>query len=270
MKTTPRAWTLSFAPLVAGLVLVGSTPGNAGSELVQQDGLSPQTVRAEDSAPRASPPAAEPAPAPSTAPILYVPPEIGFPARRMGAGTRGVGRRASLQVLAPDHMGYTSLEQPTLYWYLAEPTTTRIDFTIRDETSVEPLLEIELPAPAHAGIQAVRLADHGVRLRPGTRYLWFVSLVLEPEQRSKDFTVGAWIERRTSDAALGERRAAAGAREAEIYAESGLWYDAIDSLTARVTAAPADPKPRDERAALLDQAGLSQVAAYDRDQVAER
>src|SRR5215475_6387839 len=231
MSTTPRSRaTLCLGPLVASLVLVGSTPSHAGSEPVRPGGPSPQTVRAEDSAPRASPPAAEPGPAPSTAPILYVPPEIGFPARRMGAGTRGVGRRASLQVLAPDHVGYTSLEQPTLYWYLAERTTTRIDFTIRDETSVEPLLEIELPAPVHAGIQAVRLADHGVRLRPGTRYLWFVSLVSDPEQRAKDFTVGAWIERRTPDAALGERLASAGGREAEIYAESGFWYDAIDSL----------------------------------------
>ena len=52
-----------------------------------------------------------------------------------------------------------------------------------------------------AGIQAVRLAEHGVKLLPGTNYHWFVSLVLDPERRSKDFTVGAWIARREPDAA---------------------------------------------------------------------
>src|SRR5262249_44881342 len=129
---------------------------------------------------------------------------------------------------------------------------------------------VTLPAPVHAGIQALRLADHGVKLRPGTRYLWFVSLVSDPEQRAKDFTVGAWIERRAPDAGLGERLAGAGGREAEIYAKGGRCDAALASTWARRAAAPADPGLRDERAALLDQAGLSQVAVYDREQVAER
>ena len=108
-----------------------------------------------------------------------------------------------------------------------------------------------------------------MRLRPGTRYLWFVSLVPDPERRSKDFTVGGLISRRAPDAALRARLAAADGGEAQVYAESGLWYDAIGSLSSRIAATPADATPREQRAALLDQAGLAEPAAYDRKRAAE-
>jgi hypothetical protein len=215
--------------------------------------------------PRPAPPAPEGSQAPAPRPaLLYVPPELGFPGRRVGAATRGLGRHASLQLLAPDHPGLTTEEQPTLYWYLAEPTTARIDFTIRDETSVAPLLELEV-SPAEPGIHALRLADHGVRLRPEENYQWFVSLVVDPERRSKDFSAGAWIRRGEADATLSERLAAAAdGHEVFAYAESGFFYEAIRAASDRIAAAPADPVLREQRAALLEQVGLSEVAAWDR------
>src|SRR5262245_37886789 len=157
MKTTHRSRTRSLGAVVASLVLSGSVPSHAGSDDEARGGPSRLGLRAEEARSGQAGRAAEPSQKKAGFAILYIPPQIGFPARRIGAGTRGTGRLASLQILAPDHLGYTTLEQPTLFWYLAEPTTTRIDFTLRDETSVEPLVDLELPAPAQAGIQALRL-----------------------------------------------------------------------------------------------------------------
>jgi len=256
----------SRTPLLRALLTASALlalPGLGGADEKPAAAPPEEQVHPAEPEPRYAPPAAEPSvPQPSVA-VLYVPPEISFPGRRIGAGTRGMGRQASLQILAPDHLAYTTEEQPTLYWYLAEPTTTRIDFTIRDETSVEPLADVTLPQPAQAGVQAVRLADHGVRLRIGMNYHWFVSLVTDPERRSRDFTVGAWISRREADPSLRGRLTAAGGREPSVYAESGLWYDAIAALSSRIAAAPRDAALRQHRAALLEQAGLSEVAAYD-------
>jgi hypothetical protein len=187
----------------------------------------------------------------------YVPPEPGSPERRIGAGTRGQGRFGTLLLLAPDHLGHTIREQPVLYWYLAQPTDTRIDVTLRDESSVEPLLEVQVPLPAKAGVHAFRLADHGVRLRADRNYLWFVSLVVDPQQRSRDFSMGAWIHRRDGGAD-------AKADDLASYARAGLWYDAIDAATRAVEAAPQAPAPREARAALLEQVGLSELTALDR------
>jgi hypothetical protein len=267
MRTTHRSRARTLAAFAAGALLLTVAPvARAGDE---SSGASPEAGgRAADPEPPRKAPV-EPVSEPKTsAAVIYVPPEIGVPGQRIGAGTRGMGRLASIQILAPDHLGFTTEEQPTLFWYLAEPTTTRIDFTIHDEASVEPLADFELPAPVGFGIQAVRLADHGVRLAVGTRYRWYVSLVPDPARRSKDFTVGAWIARREPDAELRRRLAAAGGRVAWAYAESGLWYDALEVLSSRIAAAPADRTLHEQRAALLEQAGLSEVAAYDQGSVA--
>jgi hypothetical protein len=208
--------------------------------------------------------------APAPVPV-YVPPEVGSPLGRVGASTRGAGRQATLQLLAPDHLGVTTAEGPTLYWYLAQPTKTRIDLTISDESSVEPLLDLELPTPATAGIHALRLSDHGVRLAPDANYQWSVSLVPDPAQRSKDFVVSAWIRRSAPAATLRDRIAAATSEgRAFVFAESGVWYDAIEAASAQIASDPGNPTLRLQRAALLEQVGLSDVAAYDREAAAKR
>jgi hypothetical protein len=153
-----------------------------------------------------------------------------------------------------------------LYWYAADPITTRVDVVIRDERAIEPLLEVQLPLPVAAGVNAIRLADHGAkRLEPGTNYQWFVSLVPDPARRSKDVTVGGWIRFEPAPEALEERLAKAGPERAVfVYAENGFWYDAIDAVSSQIAAAPDDADARAHRAALLDQVDLGPVANHDR------
>lgn len=55
-------------------------------------------------------------------------------------------------------------------------------------------------------------------------------------------------------------------RDVFVYAENGIWYDAIASVSTRIEAAPSDPELRAQRAALLQQVGLSDVADFDRRQ----
>jgi len=67
------------------------------------------------------------------------------------------------------------------------------------------------------------------------------------------------------DPAVQARAAAAGERQAPmIYAEAGLWYDAIDALSRLIELHPDDAELHAQRAALLDQVGLPAVASYDK------
>ena len=249
-----RPLARAFAPLLAALV---AASGSQGAEEVPE--------KSEDKEPTYVAPADAAKPNPGGPVPFYVPPELGSPLGRVGASTRGAGRRASLQILAPDHLGLTTAQAPTLFWFLAQPTATRIEVTIRDEQSTTPLVNVELPAPATAGIHAFRLSDHGAKLRADADYQWFVSLVPEPEERSADFVVGAWIRHRDAPPALRQRLAAASQRQTVfIYAESGMWYDAIAAISTQIDATPDNPALRAQRAALLEQVGLSEVAAYDR------
>lgn len=237
----------------------------------QEDGQQAGAGGSEEAAPVYRPPAAERGEVRTAALPLYVPPSLGMPGGRVGAGTRSAGRQYSIQVLAPDHVGLTTATQPTLYWYLASPTGARIDLTIRNGDAVEPVLDRPLRGPFTAGVHAVRLADYEVSLEPGKSYQWFVAVVPDPEKRSSDFVSGAWIRPDAPPAALRQRlETTPPERAVFVYAQSSLWYDAIASVSERIAVAPHDGSLRAQRAALLEQVGLSEVADYDRSQAGGR
>ncbi len=195
----------------------------------------------------------------------YNAPRRGTPGGRVGGGSRGSEHELPmLAVLAPDHTGLTVQEQPSLYWYLSKSTTYPIELTIIDHQTIQPLLEIRLKGLLQPGVQRVRLADHGVHLSPGVPYRWFVALVVDPENRSKDVIAGGAIERTEFPAALRAKLAQAGKAEApHLYAAEGLWYDALTAISDLMDAAPLDPVPRKQRASLLKQVDLPEIAEYD-------
>lgn len=197
---------------------------------------------------------------------VYKPPLRGAPKGRVGGGTRGLpGGVASVSVLAPDHSGLTTQEQPALYWYLSQPTTTPIELTIIEDWAIKPVLETRLPAPKNAGVQRVRLSQHGVRLQPGVTYRWFVALVPDAENRSKDILAGGLIERSDFSEKVRAQLAQGGPRQAPyILAEAGIWYDALSAISDMIDASPNDDALKQQRAALLEQVGLQEIANYDR------
>jgi hypothetical protein len=195
----------------------------------------------------------------------YRPPMRGAPASRVGGASRGIGDATlELSVLAPDHTGLTTKSQPTLYWYLSKPVNARLDVTVTNDEEIDPLLEKTIGIPESGGIQRLDLATAGTRLEPGIEYRWFVSITPDEEQRSNDIVASGTIEYTAPDADLERRVAGADEREqAALFAENGMWYDAIDSLSRAIERNPDDASLRALRAAMLEQVGLNSVAAYD-------
>jgi hypothetical protein len=200
------------------------------------------------------------------APSIYIPPSRGAAKTRVGAATRGPREDyPKLDVLAPDHVGWTFEEQPTLWWYLSGRADTRIDIAVIDDTSTEPLLLVTVSPPLDGGMQSLRLAEHGLRLEPGRTYQWFVALVPDPARRSNDVIASGAIERREMDDDLGRELASADAsRSYAVLAKYGMWYDALDVLSDHIAADPADPELRAARASLLEEVGLEAAAQSDR------
>ena len=197
---------------------------------------------------------------------IYVPPARGAPGGRRGGAGRGPGDdNVMVSALAPDHTGLTGQEQPTLYWFVSKPTKATIEFTLMDERSVHPRLEVRIGPPSGPGIQRVRVADFGIHLEPGVKYEWTVAVVLDPERRSRDILAGGVIEHLalpvevSKELAVGEKTQAA-----NIYARAGYWYDAVAALSEWIEVAPNDPGLRKQRAALMEQVDLPEVAAFDK------
>jgi hypothetical protein len=201
-------------------------------------------------------------PATTAAMPVYRPPIRGAPGGRVGGGTRGTAREVFvLSVLAPDHSGLTASEQPSLYWYISTPTALPVELTVMDPETTQPLLEIRVVAPIEAGIHRLRLSDHGVRLAPGVAYRWYVAVVPDPGRRSRDILAGGAIQRVNPSGEMVARLGQARREELpSIYAEAGLWYDALASMSELIESAPDDAGLRRQRAALLTQIGLPLIA----------
>jgi Domain of Unknown Function (DUF928) len=194
----------------------------------------------------------------------YIPPKRGAPGGRVGGGTRGTDQTFTLSVLAPDHTGLTAEAQPTLYWYLSRSISTPMEFALIKDGVTKPLVEKVMTPPFEAGVQRLRLTDFGVQLESGKRYQWSVILVTNPKRRSKDVLAGATIERVALPEGTASKLAHAERSEAvRLYAEAGHWYDAVAVLSELIDGHPTDVALRKQRAALLQQVGLAEIADYD-------
>lgn len=203
----------------------------------------------------------------SSSPLpAYKPPLRGAPASRVGGGSRGAdsGGAPRIAVLAPDHTGLTTQTQPDLYWYLSKPVATKLEITVINDQAIQPLVEKKLDTPTRAGIQRLRLKDLGVQLKPGIEYRWFVGMVTDPQQRSNDVIASGTIMRNEAPPALMQKLAQADKRSVPfVYAEEGYWYDAIATISDLIAANPGDAALRQQRVALLEQAGLDEAARFD-------
>ncbi len=207
-------------------------------------------------------------PAPARRSLLkYTPPKSAAGGARIDGdgGSRGTGPKLpSLYVLAPNHTALTTREQPSLFWFQTGSSNTRFELTLTEPKNPKPLLRVGTEK-ADAGIHRASLAKQKVTLKAGVPYKWTVAWVPDPANRSMDVIASGTIQRIEPDAKLTSALAdAKGLDKAAAYAQSGIWYDALEVVSNEIDSAPKDKSLHAQRAALLDQAGLKDAAAAER------
>ena len=206
-----------------------------------------------------NPPAA-PAVQPEAAPPpVYKPPLRGAPGGRVGGASRGTIKPITplpvIDLLAPaDHAGLTASAAPTLYFRVSRRVNYPMRLTISAPWQPVPVIETNIPSPPAAGIYAVRLADHRVRLDTGIVYTWSISVILNPDVPSRNIVASASLLPVPPDPRLEDAvRADPPASRAALLASAGLWYDAV--------AAAAGLDQQTALDALMSEVGLTRPAA---------
>jgi hypothetical protein len=198
---------------------------------------------------------------------VYTPPFLGAPDsnRLVGMAVRGINRdNLLLSVLTPEHTGITSQPQPILYWYLSKPVIHSyqlIEFVLNSETSVVPVLRKSIELPIKSGFHKISLADHTIYLQPDVEYTWSIALVKNPESRSLDVVSSGNVKYVEGSSELQARiKQSATDQRPFVYAQSGFWYESISELIEQIEQQPQNQRLPHNLMALLEQAGLQQVA----------
>lgn len=224
-----------------------------------------EILHAEDAPAKAPAPAPTPAPAQTPAPVRFRPAVSGAASVRVTGGSRGTGESSvTLDVLAPDETGITTQEQPSLFWYQSKPADARFELTLLQDNKVKPIVQVQVERSTKAGIQRLKLSDYNAKLTPGVEYQWVVALITDPDNRSKDLVASGVIKRIEPNADLKAKLAsAAPASAVGVYADAGIWYDALSLLSDQIDSDPGNKALRETRADLLRQVGLNKAASFD-------
>ncbi len=187
------------------------------------------------------------------------------PRARLGGSLRGgEGADPAVAALVPDHVGITVKQHPALNWFLSKQTSLPITFTLIDERSIHALVERSLAPPHQAGVHTIKFEDLGVVLQPNVQYRWYISVVKDSDSPSQDIVTGGMIERCEFSECSILGAITTCTRDAVVAsAVKGFWYDAMGCLCDLIEADPADKALRKQRAALLRQVGLHDVADWD-------
>src|SRR6185369_9494235 len=88
----------------------------------------------------------------------FRPATTGAPSVRVTGGSRGTGDSSiTLDVLAPDEIGVTTQEQPSLFWFQSKPADAKFELTLLQDNKVKPIVQVMVERSTKAGIQRLKL-----------------------------------------------------------------------------------------------------------------
>jgi hypothetical protein len=221
--------------------------------------------------PTATPPVEKPA---KKKPSLldYRPPaSAGTFARKDGDGASRVkialpdGRAIelpNLYVLTPKSgVALTTKARPTIFTFQTHEVPSPVEYrvTINKPGNPDPVF-ITARLSSSGGIHRLDLAETDISLEPGVEYEWVVVLRTDRNKKAADVDAKGRIKRIVPDAALAEKIAKADAADLPgVYAEAGIWYDALEAISDQIAANPKDQDLVAARKTFLEKTGLPLV-----------
>ncbi len=232
----------------------------------------------------------------SSASIKFTPPPP--PPNRSAAGERGEAAsrgcgnsKQSLMALVPDYKqtinleggekipvtkvwGLTTSEYPTFWFFIPDDKSsiTEMEFVVKDESQKpsKTLYRTFLNKPEMPGIIRVAMNKTAEPLQVSQAmhqkmYHWFLKVRVKcnPQQPPELQAVDGWIERVNPNSTLADDlKQATPLQQAALYAENGIWYNALTTLAELRLAKPKDAPLLTELTSLLKSEELDSLATH--------
>jgi Domain of Unknown Function (DUF928) len=192
----------------------------------------------------------------------FKPPKVGQPPASAGGGTRGsactTGDKKLSPLLPKANWGLTTAERPTFFWYQPKSSSKKAEFVLTTEKGEDIVYETNITLSQQAGIMNFTMPPGAPILEKGKRYRWFLTVVCREGDVGGNPTIDGWIDRVEQDSDLKQALVKGDKKKlAKLYAEKGLWYEAINSLAELKIKEPNNNLIRSDWQKLLNSVGLN-------------
>jgi Domain of Unknown Function (DUF928) len=206
---------------------------------------------------------------------LPPPPQRGIAGNRSAAASRDKCPQVSppLTALVPKYQerrvwGLTQMERPTFWFYVPYTNSSIVDmsFTLQDESNpaeTKIVYENLTISPAQkSGLMQVTLPSSIEPLATNKTYHWFLKLNMGCRSGQRPLFVDGWVQRIDMDRHLSVQiQQATPTAKVALYAENGLWYDALATLANLRLTQPQDTALNQDWQNLLDAIELGELAS---------
>lgn len=182
------------------------------------------------------------------------------PGRRVVGGSRSTLRCISenntkLTALVPEsNIGLTTSANPVLFFYVPQTSGSTLELVVQDEK--QKFVKQYYKPSGNAGIVAIPL--NKMNLEVGKQYRWFFTVVCNNRERSKDLVVDGAIKRiQPQQQLITQLKSATLQERANLYAQNGIWQDALASLAQLHSSRPNDPQFKADWKSLLTAEGVN-------------
>ncbi len=208
---------------------------------------------------------------------LPPPPQRGIAGNRAAAASRNACPIVAqpLTAIVPEYRstqgnrvwGLTKMEHPTFWFYVpyAKPALVDISFTLQDESNPSEKKIVyrnsTIAATLTPGMTQITVPKSSLALTPDRPYHWFLELNMSCTNGQRPIFVQGWIQRVELDRNLSNQiDRATPTEQVALYAENGLWHDALNTLANLQIAKPQDSELTQDWQNLLDAIGLKDLA----------
>ncbi|MBD2518241.1 DUF928 domain-containing protein [Nostoc sp. FACHB-973] len=196
----------------------------------------------------------------------FKPPKRGAPPASAGGSTRGgsclTGKKLITPLIPQNKLGLTLGQHPTFFWYVPESSVKTAKFFLLTDNDQTVFYETSFTLPDKSGIVSFTLPDSAPALAVDKTYHWYLTVVCNTEDSSDNPIVDGWVERIKPELALSEALAKANLwKLPAIYAEAGIWHEALTTLVQLRRTEPNNLKMRLDWRQFFKSVGLSAIAS---------
>jgi Domain of Unknown Function (DUF928) len=172
--------------------------------------------------------------------VEFQPPQDNSPnPPTVGAATRGsscLDKQVITPLLPKKKSGLTLNKYPTFFWNIPDTSVREAKFSIQKAETEEVIYQTDLILPEQPGIVGFTLPKTGAGLEANQTYRWYVTLDCgDPGDNSNNPYIEGLVKLIPNQLPLSESQLESLEKEnllqaTTIYAEKGIWYDALNSF----------------------------------------